>query len=196
MLTPIDIQKREFKIAIRGYEKKEVDEFMSMIAESLEKRIAELEDAKSQAKQLEVEIKKYRTIENTLSETLVYAKQTSEDIINSAKKREDIITKEAELRAEEIKRKKDIELMNMQKKLDDLNLRFEATKMRIRSFYEMHLQLLDENVPTIEQIKMTELPSSPNAPSEIRAQVLKREDDADEDMELPSVESITTNADA
>lgn len=196
MLTPIDIQKREFKIAIRGYEKKEVDEFMSMIAESLEKRIAELEDAKSQAKQLEVEIKKYRTIENTLSETLVYAKQTSEDIINSAKKREDIITKEAELRAEEIKRKKDIELMNMQKKLDDLNLRFEATKMRIRSFYEMHLQLLDENVPTIEQIKMTELPLSPNAPSEIRAQVLKREDDADEDMELPSVESITTNADA
>lgn len=153
MLTPIDIQKRVFKTSFRGYDKREVDEFMTMISESLEKRIAELEDANARLSETEEEVRKFKNIENTLSETLLFAKQTSDELINAAREREEIMLKETELKMDEKVREKHAELLLLDQQIERLNRRHETSKMKMQNFLRMELQLLDSEIPTISSIK-------------------------------------------
>ncbi len=202
MLTPIDIQKRNFQTSFRGYNKKEVDEFMSMIAESLEKRISELEDTKARLREGEKELKKFKIIENTLSETLVFAKQTSEDLISSARDREEMIMREAELKVEEHMRERRIQIMALEENIEKLNFRYETLKLKIKNFLNMEIQLLDEEVPTIEGIKsksgkVSGLETSsfhrrqdPREPEPVRAEIYKTVQQ-EEDIILPNLENIT-----
>ncbi len=153
MLSPIDIQKRQFKNSFSGYNKKEVDEFMGLISETLEENIQEISRINEKYDELKTEVEKYKHIEDTLSETLVVAKQTADELIASARKKEEVILKETDLKVDERTRKCDIQILELERKINNLKLKYESEKIRLRNFFNAQLALMDDEVPTIEIIQ-------------------------------------------
>lgn len=86
MITPLDIQNREFKKGFRGYNENEVDEFLDRIVADYEKVLRENEKLKEKAGANEKEITHYRGLEQNLQDTLIVAQRTAEDVLNAARK--------------------------------------------------------------------------------------------------------------
>lgn len=192
MLTPIDIQKREFKTALNGYNKKEVKEFMFLIAEALESNISEIEELKYKISQEQIELQKYRNIESTLSETLVFAKQTSEEMIAQARKKEELILRDAEQQGNEKLWQKQTELVQLEKRFDELNLRYETFKMKLTNYLNLQLDLLREDSPKAE-IKQVGDENRAKVWKPANPPVIEEKNGEEDDEELPSLEKMTTS---
>ena len=85
MLTPIDIQNREIKSKMGGYDKKDVDEFLEEIRGSYEELYKENQSLKEKISSLSEGIQYYKKMESTLQKALVLAEKTSTETQEAAK---------------------------------------------------------------------------------------------------------------
>lgn len=117
MITPLDVQNKEFSKAVRGYKEEEVDEFLDLITVDLEKLITENAGYKEQIARLQKELDKYKTSETAVLDTLEAAKALMGDISASAEKRAEILLKNAELDAQIIQREAKEEAERLRRKI-------------------------------------------------------------------------------
>ena len=75
MLTPIDIQNREIKSKMGGYDKKDVDDFLEEIRGSYEELYKENQSLKEKISSLSEGIQYYKKMESTLQKALVLAEK-------------------------------------------------------------------------------------------------------------------------
>ena len=85
MLTPLDIQKKEFTNVFRGYKTEEVDAFLDKIIFDYEKLYRECLDLRDQVAQAERNVDHYREMENALHRTLAVVQKTAEEVKHQAK---------------------------------------------------------------------------------------------------------------
>lgn len=101
MLTPLEIQKIEFRKKLGGYKRDDVDEIMTVISGDYEALYKENIKLKDRLEVLEDLVNKYKAMEDTMRDTLVVAQRAADDLTKSAEqKAESIIAKannEAEL---------------------------------------------------------------------------------------------------
>ncbi|MDD3350162.1 MAG: DivIVA domain-containing protein, partial [Eubacteriales bacterium] len=100
MISPLEIQNKEFNKAVRGYKEEEVDGFLDLITMDFEKLMEENQRLKEQLKSMTTELTRYKNSEGMVLETLEAAKSLMGDISTSAEKRAEILLKNAELDAE------------------------------------------------------------------------------------------------
>lgn len=104
MLTPIDIQNHNLKTGVRGYSKKETDDFLEEILASYEEIYKENHELKEKISSLSDGIQYYKNMENTLQKALVLAEKTSAETQEAAKSTADALVSEAQAKAEAIKK--------------------------------------------------------------------------------------------
>ena len=95
MITPLDIQNKEFSKAVRGYKEEDVDSFLDLITFDLERLITENNALKTDVGRLTKELERYRGSEGVVLETLEAAKALMGDISQSAELRAEILLKNA-----------------------------------------------------------------------------------------------------
>ena len=95
MITPLDIENKEFKKGLRGYNENEVDSYLDEIKKEYENLYRENIELKDKLNALTEQIKRYKTIEETLKETLIVAQQTAEEVNASAQRKSSLIIDEA-----------------------------------------------------------------------------------------------------
>jgi len=100
MLTPIDIQNHSLKTAVRGYSKKETDDFLEEIIKSYEEVYRENRELKDKLSSLSDGIQYYKGMESTLQKALVLAEKTSTETQEAAKSKAEALTSEAESKAD------------------------------------------------------------------------------------------------
>lgn len=100
MLTPIDIQNRNLKTTMGGYNKKDTDDFLASILESYEELYKENKDLKEKITSLSEGIQYYKQMENTLQKALVLAEKTSAETQEAAKVQADSVMRESQVKAE------------------------------------------------------------------------------------------------
>ena len=101
-LTPMDIHNKEFSRSFRGYNDDEVDQFLDEIVEEFERLYKENIELKDRLGMFADQISHYKTMENTLKETLVTAQKAANDVSASAQKKSELIINEAEDKARRI----------------------------------------------------------------------------------------------
>lgn len=143
MITPLDIQEKEFPKGVRGYKEESVDEFLDLITIDYEEVLKENEDLKLETERLKAELTKYSSTENAVLETLEAAKTLMGDISSSAERRAEILLKNAELDAELVLReaKEGVEKLNEENR--NLNQRLEKFRTRYRNLLESELDRFD-----------------------------------------------------
>jgi cell division initiation protein len=95
-ITPVDILHTQFKTALRGYNKSQVDEFLRSVGDSLESALKDRADLQRKVDALEDEIDQVRKMKNVLSETIAIAQKTADEVKASAHKQAELIIQEAE----------------------------------------------------------------------------------------------------
>lgn len=157
MITPLEIESKEFSKSLRGYDTKEVDEFMDEINSDYEKIYKENIELKDKIGILMDQIKQYDTLEDTLKSTLVIAQSTADDVTITAKKKADLIVEEAEFKAAEIVNRGKMEVKSISAEYEELKKEMNMFKIRYRSFMTAQLMSIDEFFGRPEEVKVDNL---------------------------------------
>ncbi|MCT4543912.1 MAG: DivIVA domain-containing protein [Vallitalea sp.] len=145
MLTPLDIEGKNFKKSLLGYSSGEVNNALSQIIKDYEKMYKENIELKDKVNILNEGIQYYKTIEDTLQNTLLLAEKTAEETKANAHKKAEMIEKEAELKAQSIVEDARNEVYRISQKKEELVQQYNALKIQIRQFLKAQLELTNTN---------------------------------------------------
>lgn len=144
MLTPNDIQNKSFKSSVGGYNKNEVDDFLSLVVsefDSLYKQNIALND---KINMLTDAVKQYKSMETALQNTIVTAQNVSEELKRTAQLNAEGIVKEAEYQAKDLVDKAKAEVNDIKAQYDAVKQEFEIYKTKIRTVIEAQLRTMNE----------------------------------------------------
>ena len=145
MITPLDIENKKFsKQMMNGYSVEEVDEFLDDLTVDYEKAYKESSELKARVNELEKSLLHYKTIEETLQNTLVMAQTTAEEVKEVAKKQAEQIIQEAEGNARKSLDDLGQEILIKKKEMEDINKQFDVYKAKMESLLISQLELLKD----------------------------------------------------
>jgi cell division initiation protein len=142
-ITPLDIQQKGFARTLRGYDRDEVEAFLSLVAGAVEDLIRENTALREDGQRKDEVIAEHRSLERALQETLVTAQRASEEIREAARREAEIALSEAELQAERIvasAHQRYLRIVDDIQEVKRQRIQFEAG---VRAMVEGHRQLLD-----------------------------------------------------
>ena len=150
MLTPLDIQNKEFKKAFRGYSEDEVDEFLDQIMIDYEKLYKENAELKEKIEKTQDQMDKYKNIEETLKNTLIVAQSSAEEVRSNASKKSELIIEEAEQRAKEILQNSRLEVEKVKQEYEDVKKQMQIFKTRYKTLLQSQLDAVLGEAENIE----------------------------------------------
>lgn len=151
MLTPLDIQNKEFRKAFRGYKESEVDSFLDEIIIDYERIYKENLELKDKLVVLSERMKHYDDLEETLKETLLVAQNTAEEVTSSARQKSKLIIEEAETEAKKITDEAYEEVKHIKEQYEFIKKEIFIFKTRFKSFMESQLLALEDYYDKIEK---------------------------------------------
>jgi DivIVA domain-containing protein len=104
-LTPLEVRKKkgDFRKAMRGYDPALVDDFLDLVADRMEELVRENMTFSDRVTRLEVLVADYREREKALTEALVSAQEMREETRRQATRDADLLRREAEAEAADIR---------------------------------------------------------------------------------------------
>ncbi len=145
MITPLDIENKKFsKQMMNGYSVEEVDDFLDELTIDYGKNYKELSQLKNKVEELTKSLEHYKTIEETLQNTLVMAQTTAEDVKNVAKQQAEQIIKQANDAAQKQTSDLDVTIISKKKEVEDIKKQFDIYKAKMESLLISQLELLKD----------------------------------------------------
>jgi cell division initiation protein len=150
-ISAIDIKKQEFKKSFKGYDVGEVEAYLDTVANEMEKLFRENEElnqklhsAEMEKENLSREIQVFRDNEKTFQKAIVKSQDLSEEVLENAKKRAELIIKEAEILSNKIRLQAKEEMMNLKQELEELRIKNENIIDDIRNYVAEKLNSIEE----------------------------------------------------
>ncbi len=171
MIMPIDIDKKSFSRDKRGYNSREVDEFLDLIIVDYEKVLNDNRAMAQRIKFLEKQLDNAQKSDGAMLETLETAKRLMADISASAERRAELIMRDAELESENLI----LEAKATVKKMNEEHLVLKGKVERLRANYR---QMLESEMKKLDGDEYALLPE------------MDRSDIPDIERELASQEKV------
>lgn len=149
MITPMDVRNKEFKKGLRGYKESEVDEFLDKLVADYERIYKENGELKERVAIDKERIESYNSMEKSLQNTLLVAQTTAEDIVANARKKSDMIIKEAEEQARKIIEDANKSVIKVNKDYEELKKEVQVFKTRFKTLLESELEALNATLKDI-----------------------------------------------
>ncbi|MEI8215694.1 MAG: DivIVA domain-containing protein [Eubacteriales bacterium] len=143
MITPNDIQNKQFSKVVRGYKEEEVDGFLDLLTLDYNKVLKDNQELKEQVKIMNAEMERYKNSQETVYETLEAAKKLMSDISESAEKRASMVLKNAELDAQIIIREAKESVEKLSEEYASIKSRLNIFKTRYKTLLESELEKFD-----------------------------------------------------
>lgn len=143
MISPLEIQEKEFSRGFKGYREDEVNDFLNRIIMDLERLLEENNKLKAERQKMAAELNKYKGDEGSVLETLETAKALMGDISASAEKRAEILLKNAELDAQLMQREAKDSVERLMEENATLKSRVTEFKRKYKQLLEAELQRFD-----------------------------------------------------
>ena len=203
MIMPIDIDKKDFTRDKKGYNSREVDEFLDLIIVDYEKVLNDNRNMAHKIKFLEKQLEESQKSDTAMLDTLETAKRLMADISASAERRAELIMRDAELEAESML----LEAKTTVKKLNDEHLVLKQKVERLRGNYRAMLKLemekldndeygllpdLDRSdIPDIDKELKTPFGGDEAAVTQDTLVIKKKEEKAEEKTEKATVSDLS-----
>lgn len=149
MLTPVDVQNKVYKGGI-GYDKKEVDIFMSMIANDYSELYRSNVELKDKITTLSESLQHYRSTEDSMQKALTISEKTAEETVNAAQDKARQITLEAEKKAEALIADAKEELANTKEEINRLKQLHNNYKQQCIAVLQSQLKLMNTDLADID----------------------------------------------
>lgn len=166
-ITPLEIKQKEFEKKLRGYDKDEVNAFLSSLANEWERVLEENKELSIHLKQAKKELEKLREVEDSLYKTLKTAEKTGENVIGQANKAAELHMRETKINAEALlnesksKARAMIEKAEVESRriIDDLNLEIQKIQNSHRELEAKRENVISElknlSIGLVEKVEQT-----------------------------------------
>lgn len=141
--TPNDLQNVVFKKSMfSGFSEDSVNDVLDKVIEDYNALVHENIELKDKVVMLNDGIRHYKTIEESLQNTLVVAQQTGEDVKKNAFEKAENIIKEAELRAQKLVEDANKEVMKIKFEYEDMRKKLHIYKAKSENLLMSQLEML------------------------------------------------------
>jgi cell division initiation protein len=144
-ITIVDIQHKEFKKSLQGYDRNEVNEFLDEVIEALEDENQVRTALQGEIADLRERLSHFKAMEESLQSTLLLAQRTADEVKAAAHKEADLIKQEARIVAER-------EISALSGRIDETRREAQRhqdtadkAKSELRSLLMSHLSLLERS---------------------------------------------------
>ncbi len=144
VLTPLDIHQKEFRRSFRGYNEREVDEFLDEVVRDFELLLKENAELRDQLEEMHRQLEHYRHLEETLNRALVVAQETADEVKANARREAELIIKEAERRAEQMAEQARERVRQLEEEYRELRSEVRSYRARMRALAHSLLELFAE----------------------------------------------------
>ncbi len=159
MIMPIDIDKKEFSRDKRGYNSREVDEFLDIIVADYEKILNDNRSMAHKIKALEKQLAETQKDDNAMLETLETAKKLMADISASAERRAELMMRDAELEAENMLLDAKVAVRQMNDEHVILSNKVKRLRANMRKMLEAELARLDDDIfGVLDELDRSDIP--------------------------------------
>ncbi|MCI8291091.1 MAG: DivIVA domain-containing protein [Clostridia bacterium] len=145
MLTPLDIENKKFqKQMMNGYNVDEVDDFLDEITVNYEKLYKENTELRAEIERSKSDLEKYKTIEQTLQNTLVMAQKTADDIKSNAQDEADSIIRNARSKMQDQVDEVTKDLETRRREFSETKKQFDIYRAKMEALLISQLELLKD----------------------------------------------------
>lgn len=144
MLTPKDIDNKQFTKSFKGYNAGEVDDFLDALSRDYDAMMRECLDLKEKINDLEAKNEQYEYLENALQEVLVVAKETTDNMKNLARKEAEQIIQEANLQVVDTLNNINEEITQKNIALDKIKQESQVYKAKVEAVMISALEMLKD----------------------------------------------------
>jgi cell division initiation protein len=141
-ITPMDIKNQDFKRVMRGFDPVEVNTFLEMLSNEVEKLVREQKENRERVMELETQLKDYKLLEKSLQQALLQAQESASQSRDQSNKEAEIIIKQAETRAGEIVHDARTSLSRLRNEIEQLKTIRETMVSRLKILLNSQLELL------------------------------------------------------
>jgi cell division initiation protein len=150
-LTPLDIQKMRFPVRMRGYEQREVEQFLELVAEDLAARLAELERLQREVRYHQQRAEEGQRREHQLQETLVRAQKVADEITEGAQREARVVVRESEITADRIVQQATEQATRIESKVDELRFLRKELLLKFRNTLDVFDRVIDAEIRDEEE---------------------------------------------
>ncbi len=145
MITPLDIENKKFsKQMMNGYSVEEVDDFLDDLTADYSKNYKEATELRAKVDELTKNLEHYKTIEETLQNTLVMAQTTADDVKKIANQQAEQIINEAKATAQKQVGDLDNEIVAKKKEIEEIRKQFDIYKAKMEALLISQLELIKD----------------------------------------------------
>lgn len=195
-ITPMDINNKEFKKGIRGYNTEEVDEFLDEVVDNFEEVYKENSHLKEKIAVLNEKLDHYSKIENTIQNTLLLAQNAAEQAKNSSQKEAEMLIKNANDTAQKILDKAHEDVIHINDEYDKLKQEFVKFRAKFRNFMNTQLETFDDLEKDVIKTYNIAAPVQENFQQSIQENIEEREiaiEEAAEEETAAAVEAVNNS---
>jgi DivIVA domain-containing protein len=192
-LTPLDVRNKrgDFRRVMRGYEPDEVNTFLEIVAERLEKLVRENLQLRERAENLAAQVDTQAGREKAVQEALVTAQELRADIRTAAEREAELTLSEARAAAKRILTEAEAEARGRARHLEERleqgrDVLEELDRRRLR-FLKSFRQLLQRELDVVE-VEVARVPQSEDSPIDLDLGAKRHdEDDVGGPEEVPGL---------
>ena len=142
-ITAMDINNKEFKKVLRGYNTEEVDDFLETVSDEYEMAYKENSILKEKISFLEEKLDHHVKIEATIQNTLVLAQNAAEQAKLSAQKESELIIRNANDSSQRLLDKAHDDVLKVNDEYERVKQEFAKFRTKFRSFMNCQLEMFE-----------------------------------------------------
>ena len=144
MITPLDIQNKDFAKKMRGYDPDEVDDFLDAVIKDYSALMKENQTLKSKIGMLTKTVENYKSIEESMTRSVEMAKQTAQDIKDNANAEAQMVINNAKLDASRLAKQIDDEHIKRHQEMLRVKSETDMFRTRVKNMCEGIVKMLDD----------------------------------------------------
>ncbi len=154
MITPSDMQNKKFIKIPFGYQKADVDDFFEQLKKDYEKIYLSNLESGEKIKSLERTVQSYKSMEETMKNTLLVAQTTADKLTSAAKKDAAAIVGEADRQSKEIIGKAKENLEKLTHEYEKIKKEISVFILQTKADFETQIKVLDETRTKLDKTEL------------------------------------------
>jgi cell division initiation protein len=142
-LTPLDIRKHTFAQKLRGVDPFEVEQFLTLVAEELTRRLEDIERLERDNRQLGARLAEAEKRERQLQDAILRGKTVSDEMIATSQREAQLLVKEAEIHADRLVTQAMERAQEVESRISELRTRRKELQLKLRGTLELFAQILE-----------------------------------------------------
>jgi cell division initiation protein len=144
--SPMSIKNQDFRKAVRGFDKEEVQSFLDKLSYEFENLLQNNDQLRKDLEAANSRLSEFRKIEKNLQNTLLKAQESSTKALESTRKQSTLMVKEAEIKASQIVEKARESANEIRNAVINLREERDLVVARLKSIISSQAHLLEMKV--------------------------------------------------